>query len=221
MVVRSISVHSPANAASGTRTDLWIQALPRLYRITPAPCIDIDFGARPYFFYYSLCINYLLCNDFFKLSLLLLSLVCTIFCAQENDPGTSASLCRSALTNVTTSACRAFRSATSGLAWGMEPYPASSSDHVINTKHINQLSCLHAQSFKFLTCVRLGQALYIFGKKLLVKISLSKLFLWHANSNTPFTWGLPSWSFFLLHMVILVRLRSLFVYYATICTILT
>ena len=64
-MVRSVSVHSPANATSGTQTDLWIQALPRLYRITPTPCIDIDFGARPYFFYYSLCINYLLCNDFF------------------------------------------------------------------------------------------------------------------------------------------------------------
>ena len=41
MVVRSVSVHSPANAASGARTDLRIQALPRLYRITPMPCIDI------------------------------------------------------------------------------------------------------------------------------------------------------------------------------------
>ena len=51
----------------------------------------------------------------------------------------------------------------------MEPCPASSSDRVINTEHINQLSCLHAQSFKFLTCVRLDQALYFFGKKLLVK----------------------------------------------------
>ena len=50
MVVRSVSVHSPANAASGTRTDLCIQALPCLYRITPPSCIDIDFGARPYFF---------------------------------------------------------------------------------------------------------------------------------------------------------------------------
>ena len=30
MVVRSVSVHSPANAASGARTDLRIQALPRL-----------------------------------------------------------------------------------------------------------------------------------------------------------------------------------------------
>ena len=38
MVVRSVSVHSPANAALGARTDLRIQALPRLYRITP--CID-------------------------------------------------------------------------------------------------------------------------------------------------------------------------------------
>ena len=64
VVVRSVSVHSPANVASGARTDLRIQALPRLYRITPMPCIDIDFGARPYFFYYSLCIDYLLCNIF-------------------------------------------------------------------------------------------------------------------------------------------------------------
>ena len=64
MMVRSVSVHSSANAASGTRADLWIQALPRLYCITPTTCIDIDFGARPYFFYYSLCINYLLCNIF-------------------------------------------------------------------------------------------------------------------------------------------------------------
>ena len=168
------------------------------------------------------------------------------FCAQENDPAglyplTSPRLdgglrqhfitpCQglrhhSAVLHwpcyVTTSQCRALCSATSGPAWGMEPCPASSSDRVINTEHINQLSCLHAQSFKFLTCVRLDQALYFFGKKLLVKISLSKLCLWRANSNTPFTWGLPSWSFFLLHMVILVRLHSLFVYYATICTILT
>ena len=66
VVVLSVSVHSPANAASGTWTDLRIQALPRLYRITPTPCIDIDFGARPYFFYYSLYINYLLCSDFFN-----------------------------------------------------------------------------------------------------------------------------------------------------------
>ena len=35
------------------------------YYITPTPCIDIDFGARPYFFYYSLCVNYLLCNIFY------------------------------------------------------------------------------------------------------------------------------------------------------------
>ena len=71
MVVRSVSVHSPANAALGARTDLRIQALPRLYRITPTPCIDIDFGAGPYFFYYSLCINYLLCNDFFNLIIII------------------------------------------------------------------------------------------------------------------------------------------------------
>ena len=52
-------------ASHQARTDLRIQALPRLYRITPTPCIDIDFGARPYFFYYSLCIIYLLCNIFY------------------------------------------------------------------------------------------------------------------------------------------------------------
>ena len=61
---------------------------------------------------------------------------------------------------VTTLACRALCSATSGPAWGMEPCPASSSDRVVNTEHINQLSCLHAPSFKFLTCVRFNQALY-------------------------------------------------------------
>ena len=47
----------------------------------------------------------------------------------------------------------------------MEPCPASSSDRVINTEHINQLSCLHAQSFKFLTYVRFDQAFYLFEKK--------------------------------------------------------
>ena len=50
---------------------------------------------------------------------------------------------------VTTSACQALCSATSGPAWGMEPCPASSSDRVINTEHINQLSRFHAQSFNF------------------------------------------------------------------------
>ena len=50
---------------------------------------------------------------------------------------------------ITTSACRALRSATSGPAWGMEPCPAASSDRVINTEHINQLSRFHAQSFNF------------------------------------------------------------------------
>ena len=73
MVVRSVSVHSPANAASGARTDLRIQALPRLYRITSTPCIDNDFGTRPYLFYYSLCINYLLCNVFLIIIITIIS----------------------------------------------------------------------------------------------------------------------------------------------------
>ena len=85
-------------------------------------------------------------------------------------PGISASPCRPALTVL----CHHFGVPSSllrhlGTGSGMEPCPTSSSDCVINTKHITQLSCLHAQSFKFLTCVRLGQALYFFGKKLLVK----------------------------------------------------
>ena len=85
-------------------------------------------------------------------------------------PGTSASPCRPALTvldhhfGVPSSLLRHL-----GTGSGMEPCPASSSDRVINTEHINQLSCLHAQSFKFLTCVRLGQALYFFWKKVACK----------------------------------------------------
>ena len=122
---------------------------------------------------------------------------------------------------VTTSACRALCSATSGPAWGMEPCPASRLDRVINTKHINQLCCFHAQSFKFLTFVQFNQALYTFGKKLLVKNFLVKtLFVTH-KFKYPFHLGASFMKLFLLHMFILVRLRSLFVYYATLCTMLT
>ena len=103
--------------------------------------------------------------------------------------------------------------------WDLVPpqsRPASST-----SKHINQLSCLHAQSFKFLTCVRFDQALYFFGKKLLVKNFLVQtLFVTH-KFKYPIHLGASFMKLFLLHMIILVRLRSLFVYYATICTILT
>ena len=176
MVVRSVPVHSPANAASRTRPDMWIQALPRLYRITPTPCIDIDFGARPYFFYYSLCINYLLCNDFFKYHYYYYLRFALFFCTRKwsglgsivnsaywhtTPPRLDGGLRQHFITPcrglrhhsaslhwpcyVTASACRALRSATLGLAWGMEPCPASSSD----CEHINQLSRFHAQSFNF------------------------------------------------------------------------
>ena len=137
-------------------------------------------------------------------------------------PGTSASPCRPALTVL----CHHFGVSSSllrhlGTGSGMEPCPASSSDRVINTEHINQLSCLHAQSFKFLTCVRFDQALYFFGKKLLVKNFLVQtLFVTH-KFKYPIHLGASFMKLFLLHMIILVRLRSLFVYYATICTILT
>ena len=81
---------------------------------------------------------------------------------------------------VTTSECRALCSATLGPAWGMEPCLASSSGRIINTEHINQLSCLHAPSFKNFTCVRFDQALYFFGKKLLLKNFLVQtLFVTH------------------------------------------
>ena len=51
----------------------------------------------------------------------------------------------------------------------MAPCPASSSDRVINTEHINQLSRFHAQKLSVLNFVRFNQALYLFGKKLFVK----------------------------------------------------
>ena len=150
VLVRLVSVHSPVNAASRARTDLWIQVLPRLYRITPTPCIDIDFGARPYFFFYSLCINYLLCNNFFNYYYYYYLRFALFFVHRKMIRGLrrhSAGLHWSCY--VTTSACQALRYATSGPAWGKEPYPASSSDRVINTEHINQLSRFYAQSFNF------------------------------------------------------------------------
>ena len=137
-------------------------------------------------------------------------------------PGTSASLCRPALAVL----CHHFGVSSSslrhlGTGLGMEPCPASSSDRVINTEHINQLSCHHAQSFKFLTCVRFDQALYFFGKKMLVKNFLVKtLFVTHKFKH-PIYLGAYFMKPFLLQMITLVRLRSLFVYYATICTMLT
>ena len=60
-----------------------------------------------------------------------------------------------------------------------------------------------------------------FGKDLFVKIVLVKtLFVTHKFKD-PILLGASFMKLFLLHMIILVRLRSLFVYYATICTILT
>ena len=60
-----------------------------------------------------------------------------------------------------------------------------------------------------------------FGKKLLVKNFLVKtLFVTH-KFKYPVYLGAFFMKPFLLQMITLVRLRSLFVYYATICTILT
>ena len=163
------------------------------------PCIDIDFVARPYFFYYSLCMNYLLCNDFYLFIIItIISGLHYFLCTGKwsglgsivnsaywhtTSPRLDGGLRQHFITPcqglrhhsvgphwpcyVTTLECRALCSATLGLAWGMEPCPASSSGRVINTEHINQLSCLHAQSFKILTCVRFDQALYLFEKSCL------------------------------------------------------
>ena len=74
---------------------------------------------------------------------------------------------------------------------------------------------------KDLNFVRFDQALYFFGKKLLVKNFLVKtLFVTH-KFKYPVYLGASFMKPFLLHTIILVWLRSLFVYYATICTMLT
>ena len=121
---------------------------------------------------------------------------------------------------VTTSECRALRSATSGLAWGMEPCPAPSSDHVINAEHINQLSRFHAQKLWVLNFVRFDQALF-FWQQVVCEKNPFYNFVCDAQIQIPRLTGGFLYEAFSLHMIILVRLRSLFVYYATICTMLT
>ena len=136
--------------------------------------------------------------------------------------GTSASLCRPALTVL----CHHFGVPSSSLCHlrtglGMEPCPASSLDRLINAQHINKLSRFHAQKLSVLNFVWFDQALYFFGKKLFVrKFLVITLFVTH-KFKYPVYLGAPLTELFLLHMIILVRLRSLFVYYTTICTILT
>ena len=51
--------------ATLTTVAWWFGQFPYIVRRTPHPELGPtrDFGARPDFFYYSLCINYLLCND--------------------------------------------------------------------------------------------------------------------------------------------------------------
>ena len=100
-------------------------------------------------------------------------------------------------------------------------HPATSPNRVINTEHINQLSRFHAQRLFVLNFVRFDQALYFFGKKLLVKNFLVEtLFVTH-KFKYPVYLRASFMKPFLLHMIILVWLRSLFMYYATICTMLT
>ena len=122
---------------------------------------------------------------------------------------------------VTTSSSRVLHSYISGPAWGLWSRPATISACVINIEHINQLSRFHAQKLSVLNFVRFDQALYFFGKKLFVKkILVITLFVTH-KFKYPVYLGASFVKPFLLHMIILVWLRSLFVYYTTICTILT
>ena len=122
---------------------------------------------------------------------------------------------------VATSSSRALYSDISGTAWGLGSRPTTISACVINIEHINQLSRFHAQKLSVLNFVRFDQALYLFGKKLYVKNFLVKtLFVTH-KFKYPVYLGSSFMKLFLLHMIILVWLRSLFVYYATICTMLT
>ena len=78
---------------------------------------------------------------------------------------------------------------------------------MINTEHINQLSHFHAQKLAVLNFVRFDQALYFFGKKLFTKNFLVKsLFMTH-KFKYPVYLGASFMKLFLLHMIILVRLR--------------
>ena len=92
-------------------------------------------------------------------------------------------------------------------AWGPRPCPAPSSDCVINAKHINQLSHLDAKKFPVLNFIRFDQALYLFGKKWLVKNFLVEtLFVTH-KFKYPVYLGASFMKLFLLHMIILIRCR--------------
>ena len=73
-----------------------------------------------------------------------------------------------------------------------------------------------------LNFVRFDQALYFFlAKSSFVKNFLVKTLFVAHKLKYPVYLGASFMKLFLLHMIILVRLRSLFVYYATICTMLT
>ena len=105
---------------------------------------------------------------------------------------------------VTTSEFRALCSTTLGLAWGMEPCPASSSDHVINTEHINQLSRFDAQKLPVLKFCSVRPSIILLGTKLFVtKFLVKTLFVTH-KFKYPVYLGAPLLELFLLHMIILV-----------------
>ena len=98
-------------------------------------------------------------------------------------------------------------------AWGLRPPPAPSSDRIINAEHINQLSLLHAQKILVLNSVWSDQALYLFWQKVVCgKLPCTNLFVTH-KFKFPVYLGASFMKPFLLQMIILVRLHSLFVYY--------
>ena len=70
----------------------------------------------------------------------------------------------------------------------MEPYPASSSGRVINTEHINQLSCSHAQKLSVLNFVWFDQALYFLHKVVCDKVPCQK-FVCDTHIQIPRLFG--------------------------------
>ena len=106
-------------------------------------------------------------------------------------------------------------------AWGLRPCPAPSSDRVINAEHINQLSRFDAKKLPVFNFCSIRPSIIPFWQKVACEKLPCRNFVCDTQIQIPRLLGASFMKIFLLHMIILVRLRSLFVYYATICTILT
>ena len=98
--------------------------------------------------------------------------------------------------------------------------PVTSPNRFINTEHINQLSCFHAQKLSVLNFVRFDQALYFLHKVVCDKVPCQN-FVCDAHIEIPHLFGgsldgaFPLAYYYTCTASFLVRV------YATICTILT